>query len=474
MDFDSLQEDAPAKATGQAPPSVNGMTPDFDSLPDDQQKYGTLGQQILTGIEGGAQGFAGPFATAAEEGLSRLGVPGISAPERVGRAETNPWTHGITEGLGFIGGLGTGASEAGVLGNVGEHVAQGVTQAITGGVAKSALESVGARLAAGAARTGAEMAIYQAGDEASKAINNIQGSVGDAAANVGLSSLLGGVFGGVGSAIGMAGKAAINSQVLNDFGDRLAFRGANVNPNEMMQHELSTGINSFDQIGDEVNGYGGLKSEAISKLLPQEMTQGITGQVQDTANLAQEALGTMMKGDVPPRLAKDFQGVTNKYLEAVTNPEATVGDHFDALNQFKNDLQDYSKGRYGLLAPQRTAEDYNFLNITKGLASTVKTGLEDSGVWSGAADVQKQINKAWSESIPAVKDVTKKFMTRVGNEYQVDPQKFMTYMNQNGKATSTTIRQQMMGNFVDAMQGFHDAVAKVSERAGIENPIDPN
>lgn len=443
-------------------------TPDMLSQEQDKETYGTTGQQALAGIEGAAQGVAGPLAPLAERTF------GVNPEDIRKRAEQNPWTHGIGETAGFGAGMFTGASEASALGHAGEAVAEGVQHAITGGVAQSAAHQIAGRLAGGAARMATEMGLYQAGDEASKAIlQDPNQTMGGAAANVGLSALLGGAVGVPLTGLGMGAKAVMNSQALKDFTDRLAFRGAHLDPTEMMQHELNQGINSFDQIGDEVNGFSGLKARAIQNLLPKSVTPEISEQLQRSATAAQDALAQMTKADVPPRLAKDYQAATNRFLETATNPEASVGDHFDALNQFKNDLQDYSKGRWGINAPQRTAEDYQFLKITKDLAHGLKTGLEDGGTWGDAADVQKSINKAWAESIPAVKDVTKKFMTRVGNEYVVDPQKFTTYMNQNGKATSQTIRQQMMGNFVEAIEGFHKAVADVSERAGIENPVDP-
>lgn len=442
-------------------------TPQMLGAQAEKEHYNSPAQKALGLAEGVAEGFAGPIATGAEDLLSRAGVPGISAEERVKRQDNQPLAHGIYQAVGFGAGMLTGVGEASLLAHAGEAVAGGLKLGLEG-------SSLGSRLAAGAAKMATEMTAYQAGDELTKAINQDPNqTVASAAANIGFSGLLGGGLGFGSTGLGIAAKSAINSQVLQDFADRLAFRGANLNPNEMMQHELTQGINSFDQIGDEVNGVSGIKAQSIAKLLPDSVTPEISSKLQDMGVKGQIAIQKMIDKDVPPRLLKDFQGTFNKYLETATEPNASVGDHFDALNQFKQDVQDYSKGRWGLNAVQRTAEDYQFVNITKELSHELRTGLEDPKVWGEAADVQKSINQAWKDAIPAVKDVTKKFMSKVGNEYVIDPQKFVTYVNQNGKATTSTIRQQMMGKFVEAMDQFHQTVGDISAKAGIENPISP-
>jgi len=447
-------------AAPEAPPSFDDTQP--------AENYQSAGQQAIAGLEGAAQGVAGPLAPLAERAL------GVKPEDIRARAELNPWTHGIGEAAGFGAGMFTGASEASLVGNLGERAGLATAQALTGGVASSGASYVGARLAAGAAKMATEFAALQASNEVSKAIlEDPNQSIGSAVTNVGLSGLLGGVGGAAFSGLGLTAKGVINNPALADFKARLSFRGSNLNPNEMMEKELTDAVNSYHQIGDEVNGVTGLKANAIKEALPEEITPAISNQVQDLSQKSQDALSQMIEKEAPPRLIKDFQGTVNRFMETATNPNASVSDNFDAINQFKNDLQDYSKGRWGLNAVQRTAEDYNFIKITKELSSNVRSALEDSGAWGDAADVQKSINKAWSDAIPAVKDIESKFMSKIGNDRIIDPQKFATYVRQGEKATSPTIRQQMMGNFIDAMDQFHQTVGSVAERAGIENPIDP-
>ncbi len=98
VDFDSLQDDSAQQAKASAPAQDQGAQPSFDSLQDDSEKYGSPGQQIAAGLEGIAKGVAGPLAPAAEL------ATGITTPEAIrGRAEANPWTHGLGEAAGFAG-----------------------------------------------------------------------------------------------------------------------------------------------------------------------------------------------------------------------------------------------------------------------------------------------------------------------------------------------------------------------------------
>ncbi len=115
-----------------------------------KEKYSGVGSQIASGVEGLAQGFAGPVATAAEKGLNKIGVPGFSDEDITGRAEANPWTHGIGEAVGFGTSMATGVGEVAlasklatkvvpksipVLGKIGAKLLQGFVANSTIGAA---------------------------------------------------------------------------------------------------------------------------------------------------------------------------------------------------------------------------------------------------------------------------------------------------------------------------------------------------
>lgn len=172
--------------------------------------YGSTGQKVLTGLEGAAQGFAGPLATGAELLLSKAGVPGLSSEEIKGRQEENPWIHGLSETAGLGAGMLTGTGEAALVGKAALKAAELAKV----GEAASTAAKIGSHAIKGLVEGG----LLQAGDETSKAM------LGSGDPNVPVSSLLangvenilygagtGGLFGGLGGAASKAlEKAGIN------------------------------------------------------------------------------------------------------------------------------------------------------------------------------------------------------------------------------------------------------------------------
>lgn len=184
-----------------------------------QSKYGTAGQQLLTGIEGTAQGFAGSVATGAEALLSKAGVAGLSPEEQELRAKANPITRYGTEGLGFGIGAFTGTGEAALLSRIGKaaEVASGLGEA--------------SKITRFATSTGSELAAMQAGNEISKAINQDPNqTLGSAAINIGLSGIMGAAGGAALGSIGPMWKsftkgaaedAGVGAAVIQDGEDHL-------------------------------------------------------------------------------------------------------------------------------------------------------------------------------------------------------------------------------------------------------------
>lgn len=219
MDFDSLKEDAQgAQPTGTASPQPNSPTNQaapaplmfddlvegdnghaglkFDDLQDDTEKYGTGSQQFITGLEGAAQGFAGPLATLAETKLL-----GVDPKDIAGRAAANPWTHGLSEAAGLGAGFLTGSGEAGLIAKGAEHL---IPEATT------VLGKVGAAALKGAVENG----LIQGGDEISKAMigqGDPEAPVSSALANMGAAALLGGVGGAAFKGTGMAASSGLKA-----------------------------------------------------------------------------------------------------------------------------------------------------------------------------------------------------------------------------------------------------------------------
>jgi len=436
--------------------------------PDDQQvaraeKFGTPGQMAATAAEGASQGLIGPVAPYLETKL------GISTPENIrARQEENPVVHGTAEtgtfaASMFIPQLKAVAALPAALGKTAEA---GATAAKLAGITN--------KYAVGAAKAAAEMGLFSASDEATKAIlQDPDQTVGNAAANIGMSAMMGGVFGSSVTGIGALARAGLGKLGAQDFISRMSALAGGLHPAESMEKEFTDAVNTYHAVNDETLGPQGLKAQAIAKLMPDSVNSKMSGQLQEVYNKANQAFVDMRKRGVPERLVSKFQTAVNDLTEVVTRPDITPGEIFDAMNDFKGELHGYSKGNFGPFSIPSHHEAYDFLSITKNLGREVRLSLEDSKVWGDVADLQKKLNASWSKILPAVKDVQSKFMEKVGGEYVPSSTKFNTYLNQNGKATTQTIRQQMMGNFVNGMENHFNVVDGLYRAAGLDNPYPP-
>lgn len=169
--------DAPAQQPGAAPAAE--FIPDSQFV-DDEEKYGSLGQQAVTALEGAASALTFGASTAAEVGL------GLAKPEDVRmRRETNPIAHVVGE----LGGVG-----AGLLSGIGAPAAMEAVGARVAGriVGQSLVSQIGSQ----AAKLAAENVMFTAGDEVSRMFTaDPHQSMGTAMADIGLSGLIGGATG---------------------------------------------------------------------------------------------------------------------------------------------------------------------------------------------------------------------------------------------------------------------------------------
>jgi hypothetical protein len=155
-----------------------------------QERHGTPVEQAKAGLEGLAKGIAGPLAPLAEKAL------GVKSKAIREREEANPLTAKASELTGLVGGALTGTGEGALLTHIGEAVAPS------------------ARLGSAVLRGAVENALYQTGNETSKMIlRDPSTSIGSAAANVGLASLLGGGVGGLAGAVNPLWQATVGKRL---------------------------------------------------------------------------------------------------------------------------------------------------------------------------------------------------------------------------------------------------------------------
>lgn len=147
-------------------------------------KYGSAGQQALTAVEGIAQGVAGPLAPLVQTQILGMDPEAIRA-----REEINPITKGVGEAAGMVGSMVTGVGAGALMTKAGRAAEAAAAFGNANRIAKVGSEAV---------KQAAEMAVYQTGDEISKAILSDPDLTAESAiANVGLASALGAGTGAV-------------------------------------------------------------------------------------------------------------------------------------------------------------------------------------------------------------------------------------------------------------------------------------
>lgn len=205
-------------------------SPEFDKLIEPEikhEKYGSTGQMLKAGLEGAAQGLAGPLAPLAEIKL------GLATDEDIrGRAEENPITRGVGEAAGLIApalltGAGSLASRAGLTGaaeaaSIASKFSQaGVLDEIGARVGLKAGDSLLSKIGVGAAKGAIDNALLSGSDEASKVIlNDPNLSAGNVATSIGLSGILGAGVGGTIGAVSPLWKSVFGEkagQLAEDF-----------------------------------------------------------------------------------------------------------------------------------------------------------------------------------------------------------------------------------------------------------------
>lgn len=162
-----------------------------------EQKYGTLGQQAKAGLEGLAQGVAGPLAPAAEK------LFGVKPEDIRGREEVNPVTHGAGQLAGLAGSAAVGFGEGAVL----EGAGQAIRSALPAGKA-TFVSQVGPE----AVKSAFEMGLFQGSEELSKKFKEDPNQTAESAMHdIGLATVIGGVFGGpIGAALQKAKYAGLD------------------------------------------------------------------------------------------------------------------------------------------------------------------------------------------------------------------------------------------------------------------------
>lgn len=445
---DTTQAPAQAPALDQSPQDLSGITFDKD-------QYETPGQQLATLVEGAGQGVLGSLSTAAEVRL------GLAKPSEIrARREANPNIHTLGQVTGLVGSTLGGVGLGSTVGELGGKAAAQVAIENAPKITKIAQSGV---------RAGSEMAAIAADDEISKMITqDPQQSIGTAAANVGLSALLGGAGGAALGSVSPLWKSAVESTKLPDLIDnakaQYAFRQANPDLLSGATSELGGRVAEVEQMHDAL---GDLKANTLAKVLP-EISDSATSKINDqmselserlTSQVEKASKNEYLKGAVP-KLAQHL----GEFQDVIESPNATYLDKFKAAEDLKRAMQ-------GLSKYSTTAEDTALSKLAKKNAFELRTALEDTKVWGEAGTVQKETNEALSKSITAQKDFTSKFTSKVGDVPTIDPNKVQSYLNQVSKGKAG-LKTDVVKNYLDATQNVADQINKIHTSRGLDTPIE--
>lgn len=457
---------------------------DFLSEELKQEKYGTLEQQAKAGLEGLAQGVAGPLAPLAEKAL------GVKEEDILGRAEANPVTHYGSEAAGLLAPalLTGGASLAGKAGLTG--VAKALPQAakftqsalLEKGTEKIAEKlglvagaSLASKVGTAAAKTAIDTMLLAGSDETSKMILNDPTQTAESAiANIGLSGVLGGALGTV-SPLWSAAVGSKTAKLVEDFKGRIREHVENPDPVAKMVEELSEYHKNVSELASEVYGPTGLKARDIEKALPKEITPAMAEHAKSVEDSVRKTIEKMSANEYryPKRLVAQLQGDLDNYTSMIAKENLTSHELFNASQDLKQTLQGYSKFRKPI---DKVDEAYDFIKDIKDLSHNVRTSLEDPKIWGKAGTRQQEINKAFSVYKPTLEAFEKKFTTKVVNpetglhEIAIDPTKIQTYLKQVG-SPNAEIKQSTLKNFLDVSEKYKKAIADTHANLGLESPI---
>lgn len=470
-------EDLPHSPVTTAQASVSGQLVPDDDLPQESGQevnpadlpdhltadYTTPEQKVKTGLEAAGRGLIGPFAPLAETKLL-----GVNPEDIANRQESNPVLSGGVEAGTFAGSLLFGTGEAALLAKVGNAAAKAAD-----------MGKLGSTLLKGALEGG----MFQASDEMSKSVvgqGDPQAPVASALMHTGIASVLGGLGGAAIEGIAAPTLAKIGeskigtkaAQFLSDMGDRLRFNQENPEMVPALTEQLQNLHSSLSGAREEIYGSTGLKSQNIKRLTQDVTADQLEKHVDDVTKLLDKSPGSIQDD-------KNFQEAISQWKNAVTStkdpisfrptktPDAT--EVFQATDNLKRQLQEW--GTYEkALTP---LSEQPFRNASQGLASQLKSSLENSSTWNEAGNFQKGLNEATSNFIgkngPNANFVSK-FTEKVLGEPEVSPGKVSTYLKQIGKPNAE-IKQEVLGNYVDAAEKYQEQINALHESLGLKSPL---
>jgi hypothetical protein len=361
--FDEFIAAPVAENSEQPPPGFS----EFIAPELKEEKYGTLGQQLLTGLEGAASAATFGLSTGVQTGL------GLSTPEDIqARRDVNPASYTLGQVGGLVGSalVVPGAGAAGLMNRAGIGAAKAL------GVGSIQGAGVLTRVAHTGVRSAVESMLATGGDEVSKMFSNAEDvdpseALETAVTNVGLSGLIGGAFGGALGSVGHLWDAKFGNKVsetLNDVSNA-ANAGALADEAKLAEDVSQAYLEQMPMLGndsgtlkpnvDEIKGAfsrlgikptpGALSSRKLTQNLEAELSKGgnlasqhiakeyetiftgirkkLLGTVRDATDKSEAVVGREIKEGLAETLEKELAPIEARYeklkpeFEAIGIPE---------------------------------------------------------------------------------------------------------------------------------------------------------
>lgn len=311
------------------------------------QKYGTVGQQIKTGLEGALSAGTFGLGTKLEEGF------GVNPSDIKARAEENPGSRMIGQGAGLLAtnlipgvGEAADASAAGDAASAASAINPLSAQSVMSGLGQRGATALGldgstalSKVGSMAVKGAIENAIFQGGDEVSKMFyGDPDAFTSTSLINVGLSGLLGGGLGAGIGAISPLWKATAGEKLggyLDALKNRLdgnsielpdGVRGALTDSGLQVSPEIKAGMSGVPEIDKQFN----ILREATT-----DPALNLQSKIKDfnmsADNGVMDALGK--SGQTPTEVSNADVGnkLKDQLVDAVQSKFGPISDQYDRL-----------------------------------------------------------------------------------------------------------------------------------------------
>lgn len=384
-----------------------------------QDTYGTGVQATIAELEGAASGATLGLSTALER------AAGVSPQDIAARRIANPGWHALGQGLGL--GLSTAASlgAAPALSAAGEAAGLGAEALIGTGAA--------GRIGSALTRGAVENAMFQSGDEVSKMLaSDPEQSASTAAANIGLSGLIGGGLGaGLGgvSELWSATHGGATTGVLNALTNHLG--GADVVAPDIQDALGKLGIEVPPEI--RANLAADPEIAGMAKQLEQTDTSRAGRDFQDTLKNFKRGIGERLAGMFGK--TPDEVGALSELskAEAGKNIGGKLADEFEAKAGPLSAEYDNLRNRFNGVKLRQTVPglpaEGDFPgspaipgHVAEMADSIAQLAQREGWAISPSSDIMREVNRVITE-LPNVKTLNElgDYIKAVGNNMQSDP-----------------------------------------------------